>query len=151
MVGVPCFIKAVHLLRAADPLLAERIAFTLGLFCGHMKSARMIESFAWQMRAEMRRRPRASSTAPRTPAARRTGTSPSSALADGSVRSRHWWDMADGDWGAGFFQSPACDACDDVVAETADVSFGDAWVEPYSSDPRGTNVVVVRSPRSSRG
>ena len=39
--------------------------------------------------------------------------------------------MADGDWGAGFFQNPACDACDDVVAETADVSFGDAWVEPY--------------------
>ena len=67
-------------------------------------------------------------------------------LADGSLRRRHWWDMADGDWGAGFFQSPACDACDDVTAETADVSFGDAWVEPYSSDGRGTNVVIVRSP-----
>jgi hypothetical protein len=54
--------------------------------------------------------------------------------------------MADGDWGAGFFQSPACDACDDVVAETADVAFGDAWVEPHASEPRGTNVVVVRAP-----
>jgi hypothetical protein len=53
--------------------------------------------------------------------------------------------MADGDWGAGFFQAPACDFCDDVVAETADVSFGDAWLEPYASDGRGTNVVVVRS------
>ena len=53
VVGVPCFVKAIHLLRAADPLLAERIAFTLGLFCGHMKSARMIESFAWQMQAEL--------------------------------------------------------------------------------------------------
>jgi hypothetical protein len=40
----------------------------------------------------------------------------------------------------------ACNFCDDVVAETADVSFGDAWVEPYSSDWQGTNVVVVRSP-----
>ena len=53
VVGVPCFVKAIHLLRAADPLLAERIAFTLGLFCGHMKSARMIESFAWQMGTEI--------------------------------------------------------------------------------------------------
>jgi hypothetical protein len=40
----------------------------------------------------------------------------------------------------------ACNFCDDVVAETADVSLGDAWVEPYSSDGRGTNVVIVRSP-----
>ena len=39
----------------------------------------------------------------------------------------------------------ACNYCDDVVAETADISFGDAWVEPYSSDGKGTNVVVVRS------
>jgi hypothetical protein len=53
--------------------------------------------------------------------------------------------MVDGDWGAGFFQNSACNFCDDVVAETADISFGDAWVEPYSSDGRGTNVVVVRS------
>jgi hypothetical protein len=39
----------------------------------------------------------------------------------------------------------ACNLCDDVVAETADISFGDAWVEPYTSDGKGTNVVVVRS------
>src|SRR3546814_17923778 len=56
-----------------------------------------------------------------------------------------WWHLVDGDWGAGFFQNRACDFCDDVVAETADIAFGDAWVEPYSSDGRGTNVVVVRS------
>ncbi len=33
-----------------------------------------------------------------------------------------------------------------MVAETADVAFGDAWVEPYSSDGRGTNVVITRHP-----
>jgi coenzyme F420-reducing hydrogenase beta subunit len=44
-------------------------------------------------------------------------------------------------WGAGFFQNSACNYCDDVVAETSDIAFGDAWVEPYSSDGRGTNVV----------
>jgi coenzyme F420-reducing hydrogenase beta subunit len=58
---------------------------------------------------------------------------------------RDWWNLVDGDWGAGFFQYEACNMCDDVIAETADVSFGDAWVEPYSSDGNGTNVVVVRS------
>jgi coenzyme F420-reducing hydrogenase beta subunit len=144
VVGVPCFVKAVQLLRAADPLLAERIVATLGLFCGHMKSARMIESFAWQMQAEIQgvRRIEYRTKAPDRPA---NWYVAELELADGGIRRRHWWDMADGDWGAGFFQNAACDACDDVVAETADISFGDAWVEPYASDPGGTNVVVVRS------
>ena len=145
VVGVPCFIKAIHLLRAAEPLLAERIAFTLGLFCGHMKSARMIESFAWQMGTEI---DQASRIDYRTKAEGRPANwyVAELDLKDGRTVARHWWDMADGDWGAGFFQSPACDACDDVTAETADVAFGDAWVEPHASDPRGTNVVVVRAP-----
>jgi coenzyme F420-reducing hydrogenase beta subunit len=67
-------------------------------------------------------------------------------LRDGQVVQKDWWHLADGDWGAGFFMNNACNFCDDVVAETADISFGDAWVEPYSSDGRGTNVVVVRAP-----
>ncbi|MFO1143710.1 MAG: Coenzyme F420 hydrogenase/dehydrogenase, beta subunit C-terminal domain [Amaricoccus sp.] len=114
-----------------------------------MKSARMIESFAWQMQAEMAdvRRIDYRTKHPDRPA---NWYVAELGLADGSVRSRHWWDMADGDWGAGFFQSSACDSCDDVVGETADVSFGDAWVEPHASDPGGTNVVVVRSPAIHR-
>ena len=146
VIGVPCFIKAVRLRCNEDPVLRARVAFTLGLFCGHMKSARMAESHAWQMglsaadiasvdfRAKDPRRPANWYTT-------RIG------LRDGGERRLDWWHMADGDWGAGFFQASACDCCDDVVAETADVSFGDAWVEPYASDGRGTNVVVVREPR----
>ena len=145
VVGVPCFVKAVQLLRREDPRIRERVAFTLGLLCGHMKSARFVESLAWQMdvpiedvqRVEFRlkdaTRPASTYTAELT-------------LRDGRAVKRDWWNLADGDWGSGFFQSAACNFCDDVVAETADVSFGDAWVEPYSSDGRGTNVVVVRSP-----
>jgi coenzyme F420-reducing hydrogenase beta subunit len=145
VVGVPCFIKAVHLLRRNDPVLRERIVFTLGLFCGHMKSARFVESFAWQLgvpiedvtAVEFRRKD------PTRPASTYTAEL---TLRDGTVAARDWWNLVDGDWGAGFFQNSACNFCDDVVGETADVSFGDAWVEPYSSDGRGTNVVVIRSP-----
>lgn len=146
VVGVPCFIKALQLLRREDPLLRERIAFTLGLFCGHMKSARFLESCAWQMglsldqvlRADFRRK------APERPA---NWYTVQFTLRDGRVLEKDWWHLADGDWGAGFFQASACNFCDDVVAETADIAFGDAWVEPYASDGRGTNVVLVRSAR----
>ena len=146
VIGIPCFIKAVQLLRREQPVVRERIRHTLGLFCGHMKSARFVESLAWQMgvglqdveRVEFRRklvgRPANWYNAALT-------------LRDGRVVDRDWWHLVDGDWGAGFFMDAACNFCDDVMAETADVSFGDAWVEPYSSDWRGTNVVVVRSSR----
>jgi coenzyme F420-reducing hydrogenase beta subunit len=145
VVGIPCFIKAVHLLRREDPVLRERIAYTLGLFCGHMKSARMVESFAWQMgvgvaeieRVEYRLKN------PDRPASWYTAHF---TLRDGRSVWKDWWHLVDGDWGSGFFQNSACNFCDDVVAETADISFGDAWVEPYASDGRGTNVVIVRSP-----
>lgn len=145
VVGIPCFIKAIHLLRRENPIWRDRIQFTLGLFCGHMKSARFIESFAWQMNVppqqlkqiEFRQKD------PNRPA---NWYQAKLTLINGQVVQRDWWHLADGDWGAGYFMNSACNFCDDVVGETADISFGDAWVEPYSSDGKGNNVVVVRSP-----
>jgi coenzyme F420-reducing hydrogenase beta subunit len=144
VIGIPCFIKALHLLRAEDAVLRERIVYTLGLFCGHMKSARVVESFAWQMNTVEKaiERPEFRLKGPERPANWYTAQL---TLKNGDVRQKDWWHLADGDWGAGFFQNSACNWCDDVVSETADISFGDAWVEPYSSDWRGTNVVIVRS------
>lgn len=145
VVGVPCFIKAIHLLRRTDPVIRERVTHTLGLFCGHQKSAAMIESFAWQLGTELGR-VRALDYRLKDGARPANWYRAHLELDDGTAAAGDWWHFADGDWGAGFFQNPACDWCDDVVGETADISFGDAWVEPYSSDGRGTNVVVARTP-----
>jgi coenzyme F420-reducing hydrogenase beta subunit len=144
VVGIPCFIKAIHLLRNEDPVFKERIKYTLGLFCGHMKSARFIESFAWQMNVPVNevKKVEFRYKDPQRPA---NWYNAMLTLKDGTVVNKDWWHLADGDWGAGYFMNSACNYCDDVVAETADISFGDAWVEPYSSDGKGTNVVVVRS------
>jgi coenzyme F420-reducing hydrogenase beta subunit len=143
IVGIPCFIKAIHLLRRIDPVIRERVTHTLGLFCGHMKSAAMVESFAWQLGTEVGR-VRALDYRIKDESRPANWYRAHLDLNDGASAERDWWHLADGDWGAGFLQNPACDWCDDVVAETADISFGDAWIEPYSSDGRGTNVVVVR-------
>jgi coenzyme F420-reducing hydrogenase beta subunit len=144
VVGVPCFVKAIQLLRRIDPVVRERVVFTLGLFCGHMKSARFVESFAWQMDVSVED---IVAVEFRVKDVARPATTYTTELqlADGRTERRDWWNLADGDWGAGYFQSSACNSCDDVVAETADISFGDAWVEPFSSDGNGTNVVVVRN------
>lgn len=144
VIGVPCFIKAVNLLRRETPVFRDRIAFTLGLFCGHMKSARLVESFAEQMNAPIEE---VSELDFRLKDARRPANwyRTRLTLSNGRSVERDWWNLLEGDWGSGFFQHGACNFCDDVMAETADVAFGDAWVEPFASDGRGANVVVVRS------
>jgi coenzyme F420-reducing hydrogenase beta subunit len=146
VVGVPCFVKAVQLLRREDPVMRERIVVTLGLFCGHMKSARLAESFAEQMGVPLAR-VRGMDFRLKDPRRPANWYSAHFALDDGRTVQRDWFHLAEGDWGSGFFQNEACNFCDDVVAETADIAFGDAWLEPYTSDGRGTNVVVVRSAR----
>ncbi len=144
LVAIPCMIKAIHLLRQKDPVLNERIKFTLGLFCGHMKSSRFAESFAWQMKVPFQEVTKVEYRYkfPDRPA---NWYNTMLTMKDGRTAHIDWWHLRDGDWGAGYFMNSACNFCDDVVAETADISFGDAWVEPYSSDGRGTNVVIVRS------
>jgi coenzyme F420-reducing hydrogenase beta subunit len=144
VVALPCMVKAIQLLRQENPLFQERIRFTLGLFCGHMKSAAFVESFAWQMDVPIKevKEVEYRYKNPDRPA---NWYNALLTLNNGQRENKDWWHLADGDWGAGFFMNSACNFCDDVVAETADVAFGDAWVEPYSSDGKGTNVVIARS------
>ncbi|MDD4055964.1 MAG: Coenzyme F420 hydrogenase/dehydrogenase, beta subunit C-terminal domain [Bacteroides sp.] len=48
-------------------------------------------------------------------------------------------------WGSGMFKNNACDFCDDVTTELADISLGDAWINPYRNDGKGTNIIITRS------
>ena len=48
VVGIPCFIKALRLACRESAVLKERLAFTVGIVCGHLKSTAFAELFAWQ-------------------------------------------------------------------------------------------------------
>ncbi|AUT01313.1 coenzyme F420 hydrogenase [Nostoc sp. CENA543] len=148
IVGIPCFIKAVRLLMRQDPILAERIRFCVGLICGHLKSTGFAEMLAWQCGIEpdnllaidfRHKLPDAN--------ANRYGIEVTGLQAGKIVTcSSPVYDLYGTDWGLGFFKYKACDYCDDVVAETADVTVGDAWLPQYVKDSQGTNVVIVRHP-----
>ena len=43
------------------------------------------------------------------------------------------------------FQLRACDFCDDIFGETADICFGDAWLPSFDREWRGTNIVLSRN------
>ena len=46
------------------------------------------------------------------------------------------WELGDM-WGTGMFKANACDFCDDVTSELADISIGDAWISSHINDGRG--------------
>lgn len=143
--GVPCFIKTIRLLANANPKLKKKIKYTIGIVCGGMKSANHSKMVAWEL-----------------------GVHPDNLVAidfrrkykdrPATQKIYQVWSNKDNkeffenanhlfgtDYGSGFFKPKACDYCDDIVAETADVSFGDAWLPQYRNDPKGTSLIIVRN------
>ena len=148
LVGVPCFIKAVRLLAQEDPIIRESVLFYIGLICGHLKSIRFTDRFGWRLgikpgniseidfRYKLLHRK-----------ASRYGVKVTGQFNGKKATFIKPVDEFFGfQWGYGFFKYQACDYCDDVMSETADVTVGDAWLPRYNRDSRGTNLVVVRHP-----
>ncbi|KFI86547.1 oxidoreductase [Bifidobacterium pullorum subsp. saeculare DSM 6531 = LMG 14934] len=144
-IGIPCFVKAVRLLCREDETLNQRIRYCVGLVCGHLKSDFFAKSEAWEAGVPLNRIQRVDfrHKTPGTPAsdyaiqADRTDGQPSVI--------KRTAELSTTNWGLGYFKYNACDYCDDVLAETADVTFGDAWLPQYVQDGEGCNVVVVRN------
>lgn len=148
IVGLPCFVKAVRLLACTDPVIRDRIRFCIGLICGHLKSTRSADLFAWQcgiepgglraidFRKKFLDRP-----------ANQYGME-ITGVRDGRLVTllKHRDEFFGYRWGFGLFKYRACEFCDDVLAETADATVGDAWLPQYIPDSGGTNVVVARTP-----
>lgn len=143
IVGVPCFIKAVRLLQKKDPVVAERIRYCIGLVCGHLKSTAFAEMFAWES-GVMPRELQAIDFRKKFPERSANDYGVLLKGKDGAETVRACKDFKGYDWGKGFFKYNACDYCDDVLAETADLVIGDAWLPEYIRDGWGTNIAIVR-------
>jgi coenzyme F420-reducing hydrogenase beta subunit len=149
VVGVPCFVKAVRLLADADAVIRDRVVFTASLVCGHFKSTLYSEYLAWSIGIQpehVRDIDYRHKEPGRPPNRYCVKVSPNEG--DDVVRGVEHIPMAD--WGMGIFKLGACDYCDDIVGETADISLGDAWLDPFMADWQGANVAVARSPLAAR-
>lgn len=142
-VGVPCYIKSVRLLCDEIPKLKENIKYFFGIFCGHMKSSALGELFAWQKGI----------TPEKLSAVDFRVKNLTGLASQYSVSVQEYekmpileqsYKLYGSDWGLGFFKPKACDWCDDVSGELADITFGDAWLDEYTGDSLGTNIIIVR-------
>lgn len=145
IVGVPCAMRSARLVANEDLILKEQLAYFVGIVCGHMKSAAYGESFAWQLgvppddvqSVDFRIKDPALTS--------RQYSFGAQARSDGQWKTAQTLSLVGGNWGHAVFQLDACNFCDDVFAETADIVFGDAWLSKYEIDWRGTNVVITRN------
>ena len=127
-IGLPCFVKAVRLLRREDPVLMKRIPYCIGLICGHLKSDFFGQAEAWESgvpldkiaRVDFRHKTSGTRASDYAIEVRRTDK-------DEPIVKRIA-ELSTANWGLGYFKYNACDYCDDVLAETADATFGDAWI-----------------------
>lgn len=146
-VGLPCFVKALRLLTMDNHALAERIPYTIGLVCGHLKTAGFSELFAAQVgiapkelkainfRVKLSEYPSS-----------KYGIEVVSGLGpDLKKITVPNFQLFGADWGHSFFKQKGCDFCDDIFAETADLVVGDAWLPGFKDEWRGTSIVLTRS------
>jgi len=142
--GVACFIKALRLAQSYDPVLKSKITFLTGIICGGVKSRFFTEYLASKAGAGRH----LENPQYRVKDSHSTASDYGFSCEDEMTKKVHFIKMSEvGDmWGTGMFKANACDYCDDVTTELADVSLGDAWLDPYSQDGKGHNVVVTRSP-----
>lgn len=142
--GVPCFIKGLRLLMVNYPELKDRIVFTIGVICGGMKSANQSKMIAWDLGIEPND---IASIDFRKKYKDRPATQKIYQVwskKDRTLKSKNANDIFGTDYGTGFFTPKACNYCDDVVGELADISIGDSWLPEDRVDPNGTSLIVVR-------
>ena len=145
VVGVACFIKAIRLAQHKEPELKEKIPFLVGIICGGVKSRFFTEYLAGKAGVEIENieKPQFRIKDLNSTAGDYSyGCYDKSSAEEKTIKMREVGDM----WGTGIFKNNACDFCDDVTTELADISLGDAWLEPFAKDGKGTNVVATRTP-----
>ncbi len=142
VVGLPCAISALEQLRTRDELLNTKIAFTLGLFCGHTSKRSLIETVLkrksirleniqrfffrkglWRGNSEVILKNGETIRFPTT-----HFTTYQNLFIDSAKR---------------------CMRCMDHYAEAADFSTGDIWKKEFKNSARKHSVFVSRKPETT--
>lgn len=144
IIGLPCFIKAINLVEIEDPEKITNIKFKFAILCGHLKGKFFQQMLTKDMglmdnqieEVDFRHKQKDYPASDYFVRAKSIKTE----KIKGPIKLFYGQD-----WGMGFFKYKACDYCDDVAGETADISFGDAWLPQYRNDYQGTNIIVTRN------
>ncbi len=142
-IGLPCMVKTIRRIQLIDPIIKESIKYTVALVCGHLKSINWTLSLAWSKGIHPSEadnflyRTKAKDISARAYVF--TAYSKNKEVREDSGN------VVGGKFNQGALMLPACNFCDDVVGETADLTIGDAWLPQFEIDSQGTNLLIVRN------
>jgi len=145
LVGLPCHVQGLRLAQARSATLRERVVLALGIFCGWTSEPRATEVTARRAGLDPADLAAVSYRGPGWPGEMRLETR------TGRGRRRMYPDYFDRIMGA--YAPPRCRLCADALAECADVSVGDAWLDRFTEDPdvaEGVSDVIARTPSGER-
>jgi coenzyme F420 hydrogenase subunit beta len=137
LVGLPCHIQGLRLAQRSSRRLRERVVLGLGIFCGLTCEPRATEVAALQAGLDPGDLADVSYRGPGWPGGMRLRTR------DGRVRWRDYPDYFDRHLAA--LTPPRCRLCPDALAELADLSVGDTWLERFEGSD-GTSDLIARTP-----
>ena len=141
LVGLPCHIQGLRLAQRRSRRLRERVVLTLGIFCGLTQEPRATAVLARQAGLDPAGLRSVSYRGPGWPGGMR--------LVDrhGTVRQKEYPGYCD----RGFMAliPPRCRLCPDALAELADVSVGDAWLQRFEGSD-GVSDVIARTSAGER-
>jgi len=137
LVGLPCHIQGLRLAQRRSRRLRERVVLALGIFCGLTGEPRATEVAALQAGLDPADLASVSYRGPGWPGGMRLVTR------EGRVRWRDYPEYYDRYVAA--HTPPRCRLCPDALAELADVSVGDAWLERFDGAD-GVSDLIVRTP-----
>lgn len=140
--AIPCFAKAIRLLQRNGML--TNIKFVVGIFCGHYKSEYFHQFNALQLGVKPNNI-RSYDFRVKSENFRSDDYFMSVTDLNNNTKYGRISELFANSWGYGLFKPKACEFCDDISGETCDIVFGDAWLPKYTSDWRGTNVVIIRN------
>jgi coenzyme F420 hydrogenase subunit beta len=141
IVGLPCHVQGLRLAQRRSRRLRERVVLSLGVFCGLTNEPRATAVLARQAGLDPAELKSVSYRGPGWPGGLRFETR------DGRVRWRDYPDYFDRYTWA--LMPPRCRICPDSLAELADISVGDAWLDRFEGSD-GVSDVVVRTPAGER-
>ena len=147
IVGVPSFIYSIRLLAEQDPLFKDRIVYTIGLICGHQKSANYLKFLVAQVDIDFNSLINVDFRKKIEEENADEYIIEFTYIENGEekVVTKKMRNLVGYSWGQGHFKIKASDFTDDVMNETADVTLGDAWIPPYKFDGKGNNILIVRN------
>jgi coenzyme F420 hydrogenase subunit beta len=138
VVGVSCHMHGIRKAAEFDDILRERIVLHIGLFCGHSLSFAATEYLFRQYGIDSAEVRRLEYRGGGWPGGVRVYTKDEKKVFVPHFEAWKLFDVAFTPW--------RCLLCRDGSAELADISFGDAWLEEFKSDPEGISAIVVRTP-----